>query len=157
MFSEVKSMLPVMGDDYDAEIILQIKAAALDLTRTADIVLPGSIDIKRELEEVSNPFYDPNDPENDEPERVLSWVIHDNSTVTDELIIVTIATWCTARIGNPPNYDKLLAAYEMYKGNLCRSSEYTNYPEDEAEPEDEDEPEAGADEEPAETDPPAGE
>lgn len=136
MFSEVKSMLPVMGDDYDAEIILQIKAAALDLTRTADIVLPGSIDISLDAE---------------------TGVITDNSTVTDELIIVTIATWCTARIGNPPNYDKLLAAYEMYKGNLRISSEYSNYPEDEEEPEDEDEPEAGADEEPAETDPPAGE
>ena len=136
MFSEVKSMLPVMGDDYDAEIILQIKAAALDLTRTADIVLPGSIDISLDAE---------------------TGVITDNSTVTDELIIVTIATWCTARIGNPPNYDKLLAAYEMYKGNLRISSEYSNYPEDEAEPEDEDEPEEGADEDPGETDPPAGE
>ena len=136
MFSEVKSMLPVMGDDYDAEIILQIKAAALDLTRTADIVLPGSIDISMDAE---------------------TGVITDNSTVTDELIIVTIATWCTARIGNPPNYDKLLAAYEMYKGNLRISSEYSNYPEDEAEPEDEDEPEEGADEDPGETDPPAGE
>ena len=136
MFSEVKSMLPVMGDDYDAEIILQIKAAALDLTRTADIVLPGSIDISRDA---------------------VTGEITDNSTVTDELIIVTVATWCTARIGNPPNYDKLLAAYEMYKGNLRISSEYSNYPEDEEEPEDEDEPEAGADEEPAETDPPAGE
>ena len=136
MFSEVKSMLPVMGDDYDAEIILQIKAAALDLTRTAEIVLPGSIDISRDA---------------------VTGEITDNSTVTDELIIVTVATWCTARIGNPPNYDKLMAAYEMYKGNLCSSSEYSNYPEDEEEPEDEDEPEAGADEEPAETDPPAGE
>ena len=136
MFSEVKSMLPVMGDDYDAEIILQIKAAALDLTRTADIVLPGSIDISLDAE---------------------TGVITDNSTVTDELIIVTVATWCTARIGNPPNYDKLLAAYEMYKGNLRISSEYSNYPEDEAEPEDEDEPEEGADEDPGETDPPAGE
>ena len=136
MFSEVKSMLPVMGDDYDAEIILQIKAAALDLTRTAEIVLPGSIDISRDA---------------------VTGEITDNSTVTDELIILTIATWCIARIGNPPDYDKLLAAYEMYKGNLRISSEYSNYPEDEEEPEDEDEPEAGADEEPAETDPPAGE
>lgn len=136
MFSEVKSLLPVSGDGYDAEIILQIKACALDLTRTADIVLPGSIDISRDAE---------------------TGVITDNSTVTDELIIATIAIWCTARIGNPPNYDKLLAAYEMHKGNLRISSEYSNYPEDEAEPEDEDEPEAGADQEPAETDPPAGE
>lgn len=136
MFSEVKSLLPVSGDGYDADIILQIKAAALDLTRTAEIVLPGSIDISRDA---------------------VTGEITDNSTVTDELIIVTVATWCTARIGNPPNYDKLMAAYEMMKGSLRLSSDYTNYPEDAEEPEDEGEPEAGADEEPAETDPPAGE
>lgn len=136
MFSEVKSLLPVSGDGYDADIILQIKAAALDLTRTAEIVLPGSIDISRDA---------------------VTGEITDNSTVTDELIIVTIATWCTARIGNPPNYDKLMAAYEMMKGSLRISSDYTNYPEDAEEPENEDEPEAGTDVDPDETDPPAGE
>ena len=47
MFNEVKSMMRISGDDDDDAIILNIKAAALDLTRTADIVLPGSIDISR--------------------------------------------------------------------------------------------------------------
>ena len=136
MFNEVKSMMRISGDDDDDAIILNIKAAALDLTRTADIVLPGSIDISRDTE---------------------TGVITDTSTVTNELIIVTIATWCTARIGNPPNYDKLMAAYEMMKGSLRLSSDYTNYPEDAEEPEDEDEPEAGTDADPEETDPPAGE
>ena len=136
MFNEVKSMMRISGDDDDDAIILNIKAAALDLTRTADIVLPGSIDISRDA---------------------VTGEITDNSTVTDELIILTIATWCIARIGNPPNYDKLMAAYEMMKGSLRLSSDYTNYPEDAEEPEDEDEPEAGADEDPGETDPPAGE
>lgn len=109
MFSEVKSMLPVSGDAYDGEILLQIKAAALDLTRTAEIVLPGEISISM-------------DPDSE--------VITDESTVTDELIITTIATWCAARIGNPPNYDKLIAAYEMLKGALRLSSDYSDYPAD---------------------------
>lgn len=109
MFSEVKSMLPVSGNAYDGEILLQIKAAALDLTRTAEIVLPGVISISM-------------DPDSEE--------ITDESTVTDEPIITTIATWCAARIGNPPNYDKLIAAYEMLKGALRLSSDYSDYPAD---------------------------
>ena len=48
-----------------------------------------------------------------------------SSTVTDELIIATIATWCNMRIGNPPNYDNLLAAYNSLKGQLRLSKTYT--------------------------------
>lgn len=107
MFNEIKEMLPVSGDAYDGEILIQIKAAALDLTRTAEIIMPGVISISM-------------DPDSGE--------ITDESTVTDELILTTIATWCAARIGNPPNYDKLIAAYEMLKGALRLSSDYTDYP-----------------------------
>ena len=107
MFAEVKAMLPVSGDAYDAEIVMQIRAAALDLTRTAEIVLPGEISISRDAE---------------------TGEITDTSTMTDELIITTIAIWCQMRIGNPPNYDQLLKAYESQKGSLRMSSEYTDYP-----------------------------
>ena len=106
VFQEVKSMLPVSGDGYDQEILMQIKAAAMDLTRTAEIVLPGIISISRDAE---------------------TGEITDDSTVTDELMITAIATWCAARIGNPPNYDKLVAAYESLKGSMRISSDYTEY------------------------------
>ena len=106
MFAEVKGMLPVSGDDYDKEIALQIKAAALDLTRTAEIILPGEIDISVDAD---------------------SGAVTDNSTVEDDLIITAIATWCQMRIGNPPNYDNLLKAYESMKGNLRLSWHYTDY------------------------------
>jgi hypothetical protein len=102
MFAEVKRTLPISGDDYDAEIIMQIKAAALDLTRTSEFVLPGTIDITQSSQ----------------------GVITDNSTVTDELVITAIATWCNMRIGNPPNYDKLLDAYNALKGQLRLSKYY---------------------------------
>lgn len=105
MFAEVKAMLPVSGDDYDAEIILQIKAAVLDLTTSAEIVMPGVISISRNAQ----------------------GVITDASTVTDELIITTIAVWCNLRIGNPPNHDNLLAAYKSLKGQLRKSTKYTSY------------------------------
>ena len=106
MFQEVKSMLPVSGDEYDQEIILQIQACALDLTTSAEIVLPGTIAISR---------------------NATTGVVTDNSTVTDALITVAIATWCNMRIGNPPNYDNLLKAYESIKGQLRISRNYTEY------------------------------
>lgn len=103
MFADVKAMLPISGDDYDQEIITQIKAAALDLTRTSEIVMPGMISIARDEE---------------------TGAVTDNSTVTDELIITAIATWCNMRIGNPPNYDQLLKAYESMKGSMRLSGSY---------------------------------
>ena len=106
MFAEVKSTLPVSGDDYDNDIILQIKAAALDLTTSAEIVLPGSISIRRDAQ---------------------TGKVTDSSTVTDELIITAISIWCNMRIGNPPNYDNLMKAYESLKGQLRLSKNYTLY------------------------------
>ena len=110
MFAEVKESLPISGDDYDGEIIRQIKACALDLTKTAEIVLPGTINISRTQSAITN-----------------EWVIEDTSDLTDELIITTIATWCNMRIGNPPNYENLLKAYESLKGSLRMSKAYTQY------------------------------
>ena len=106
MFQEVKAMLPISGDDYDAEIILQINACALDLTRTAEITLPGTIAISRDS---------------------TTGAISDTSTLTDALVITAIGTWCNMRIGNPPNYDNLLKAYESLKGQLRLSKSYTSY------------------------------
>ena len=106
MFQEVKAMLPISGDDYDAEIILQINACALDLTRSAEITLPGTISISR---------------------NATTGAISDTSTLTDALIITAIGTWCNMRIGNPPNYDNLLKAYESLKGQLRLSKSYTSY------------------------------
>ena len=107
MFTEVKDSLPISGDEYDAQIIREIKACALDLTTSAEIQLPGTIAITREQSQGGQ------------------WIITDSSTVTDELIIATIATWCNMRIGNPPNYDNLLKAYESLKGQLRLSKTYT--------------------------------
>ena len=103
MFAEVKESLPVSGNDYDGQIIREIKACALDLTTSAEIVLPGTISIT-----VGQ-----------------SGTITDNSTLTDELVITAISIWCNMRIGNPPNYDNLLRAYESLKGQMRLSKSYT--------------------------------
>ena len=109
MFAEVKESLPISGDGYDGEIIRQIRAAYLDLTTSAEITLPGDVNITRTQVTTTAETY---------------WVITDASTLTDELAITVIATWCNMRIGNPPNYDKLLAAYESLKGQLRLSKAY---------------------------------
>ena len=109
MFQEVKDTLPISGDDYDAQIIMEIKACALDLTRTAEITLPGTIAITRTQNQQG------------------VWTITDSSTLTDELIMTAISVWCNMRIGNPPNYDNLLKAYESLKGQLRLSKSYTQY------------------------------
>ena len=108
MFQEVKDTLPVSGDDYDAQIIMEIKACALDLTTSAEIQLPGTIAITRQQVQGV-------------------WTITDTSTLTDELIMTAISVWCNMRIGNPPNYDNLLKAYESLKGQLRLSKSYTQY------------------------------
>ena len=106
MFQEVKDTLPISGDDYDAQIIMEIKACALDLTRTAEITLPGTIAITRTQNQQG------------------VWTITDTSTLTDELILTAISVWCNMRIGNPPNYDNLLKAYESLKGQMRLSTYY---------------------------------
>ena len=107
MFAEVKESLPISGDDYDAQIIREIKACALDLTTSTEIVLPGEIIITREQDAKTG-----------------AWTITDSSTLTDELIITAISIWCNMRIGNPPNYDNLLKAYESLKGQMRLSKAY---------------------------------
>lgn len=109
MFAEVKESLPISGDDYDAQIIREIKACALDLTTSAEIVLPGNIAITRTQDAETG-----------------AWTVTDSSTVTDELIITVISIWCNMRIGNPPNYEQLLAAYGSLKGQLRLSKNYTD-------------------------------
>ena len=118
MFAEVKESLPISGDDYDGQIIREIKACALDLTTSAEIVLPGEILISRTQQPQTNVLGESTGDR---------WVITDNSTLTDELIITAISVWCNMRIGNPPNYDNLRKAYESLKGQLRLSHRYTDY------------------------------
>ena len=110
MFEEVKAMLPVSGNAYDAQILTQIKAAVLDLTTSAEITLDGVVDITRDAD---------------------TGAVTDNSTIVDELAITAIAVWCNMRIGNPPNYDNLSKAYHTMKGNMRMSKAYKAAPEEE--------------------------
>ncbi len=115
MFAEVKSMLTfVNGDDYDEKIAREIKACVLDLTATAEIVLPGEvfITITKIPETIS------------EPE---SLTITDETTWNDDYVNKVIAVWVDKELGNPPNKDQLEKAYRTLKANMRTSSDYTNY------------------------------
>ena len=103
MFKEVKSMLPVSGNGYDEEIIMHISGAVLDLTRTAHIVLPGSVSITR---------------------NETTGEITDTSTLTDQYVIETIAIYCNMHMFNPPNIEYLERAYKSKKGSLQLSRHY---------------------------------
>ena len=103
LFETVKDSLPVSGNGYDGQIITQIKAAVLDMTTSTEIVLDGVVDIERDAQ---------------------TGEITDNSSIDDELVITAISVWCNMRIGNPPNYDKLLEAYNSLKGQMRMSSRY---------------------------------
>ena len=116
MFAEVKRKLPISGDDYDEEIIDEIEACVIDLTSSAEIRLPGIVSISRTQQ--SSGVLTQSDP---------VYVITDNSTLKDKFVIRVIATWCSMRIGNPPNYDQLLAAYNSMKGQMRLSKTYTTY------------------------------
>lgn len=105
MFAEVKSNLYVSGDDYDRQIVQEINMAVLDLTRTAEIVLPGAVSVSIDQ----------------------NGAVTDESTLTDEYIIGAIITWCQMRIGNPPNHAQLLATYNTLKGNMRQSRYYTRF------------------------------
>ena len=115
MFAEVKAMLTfVNGDDYDEKIAREINACVLDLTETAEIVLPGKVEITVTRQPATT----------SEPERVL---ITDTSDLTDAYIIKVVTLWCDKEIGNPPNKDQLEKSYRTIKGNLRLSKKYTTY------------------------------
>jgi len=115
MFAEVKAMLTfVNGDEYDEKIAREINACAVDLTKTAEIILPGDVKITVTRTPATT----------SEPESVT---ITDESDIDDDYVFAVFATWCDMRLGNPPNYDNLLAAYKTMKGNMRLSKEYTTF------------------------------
>ena len=106
MFAEVKAGINIKGNAYDVQIRQQIYAAVKDMTATADISLPGDVNIS--IDENTG-------------------AVTDNSTLTDAYAITAITAWCILHIGNPPNYKELLDSYNTIKGNMSRSSEYSAY------------------------------
>lgn len=106
MLSEAKLALRVTATAYDAEIVSLLKAAVLDL-KAAGVVIDGSVSISIDSE--GN--------------------VTDESTITDDLILRALFTYCRLHFGSPADYDKLAASYELQKVQLMHADDYTEYEE----------------------------
>jgi len=109
MLKEAKKALRVTTDWYDTEIRELLIAGAKDL-EIAGVRLPGKVVLTVGTDDT----------------------VTDNSTLRDPLAMRAIFTYAAMRFGNPPNYDKLQAAYETQKVQLMHAKDYTDYGEDEA-------------------------
>ena len=104
MLKEAKLALRVTVDAYDAEIMSILKAGEMDL-RIAGVEVPGRV----------------------------SWTesqvgaVTDTSTMDDQLVMRALLTYAAMRFGNPPNYERLLDAYETQKVQLMHATGYTQY------------------------------
>ena len=104
MLKEAKKALRVTSDWYDTEIADLLRAGAKDL-EIARVRLPGSVILTVGTNDV----------------------VTDRSTLKDPLAMRAIITYAAMRFGNPPNYDKLLDAYETQKVQLMHADSYTTY------------------------------
>lgn len=109
MLQEAKTALRIKTDAYDAEIARLIKAAAMDLTVSAGVELNGSISFSTDEE---------------------TGEVTDNSTLTDDILMMAILTYVRANFGTPSDYDRLKASYDEQKAQLMSASGYTDFHED---------------------------
>ena len=104
MLKEAKKTLRVTVDNFDDEIMRLCEAGLIDL-KIAGVVTSGTVSFT-----VST-----------------SGAVTDTSTLADPLAMRAVITYAAMRFGNPPNYDRLLDAYETQKVQLMHSGAYTNY------------------------------
>ena len=112
MLKEAKVALRVTVNNFDSEIAHLLMSGANDL-EIAGVTLPGTVSFTIGTNDA----------------------VTDTSTLTDDLAMRAIITYAAMRFGNPPNYDKLLDAYETQKVQLMHASAYTNYGEDDGDDE----------------------
>jgi len=105
MLSECKKALRITVDDFDSELALLMMAGADDL-RIAGVILPGEVDFGIDAG---------------------TGEVTDNCSLDDALAMRAIFTYCAAHFGNPPNADRLKAAYDEQKVQLMHASAYTDY------------------------------
>ena len=105
MLNECKKALRITVDDFDSELGLLMMAGADDL-KIAGVILPGEVDFGIDAE---------------------TGEVTDNCSLDDALVMRAIFTYVSMRFGNPPNYDKLAAAYETQKVQLMHATGYTEF------------------------------
>jgi len=104
MLKEAKKALRVTVDYYDSELAHLLMGGANDMA-IAGVDLPGTVSFTIGTNDA----------------------VTDTSTLTDPLAMRAVITYAAMRFGNPPNYDKLLDAYETQKVQLMHAAAYTDY------------------------------
>lgn len=107
MLEKAKKALRVTAGLYDSEIMELLKAGKCDL-EIAGVTVDGTIAYTVGTD----------------------GAVTDTSDVSDTLIQRALITYAAAHFGNPPNYDRLLDAYETQKVQLMHADGYTDYGEE---------------------------
>ena len=126
MLKEVKRAMGIGGNMSDGAIARLCRAAAMDM-ESSGVVLPGTVEFTYAEEPVVDPDTMQTEIDPATGEARYTEVVTDLSTLTDELCVKAISTYVQASFGNPPNYDNLVASYQMLLGKLMVDSKYTDY------------------------------
>ena len=51
----------------------------------------------------------------------------DSSTITDDLVITALITYCRTNFGSPADYDRLAASYDLQRRQLANATGYTDF------------------------------
>ena len=113
MLNEAMKAVSATDMEYASEVADLLNAAYLDL-QIAGVVIDGEVDIT---------ITDSTDQTTGETTITAA----DNSTIEDPLVIQAMKTYVRANFRNPPNYDRLAAAYKLQREQLANATGYTNF------------------------------
>ena len=113
MLNEAMKAVSATDMEYASEVADLLNAAYLDL-QIAGVVIDGEVDIT--ITEST-----------DQTTGETTITAEDNSTITDPLVIQAMKTYVRANFRNPPNYDRLAAAYKLQREQLANATGYTNF------------------------------
>ena len=113
MLNEAMKAVSATDMEYASEVADLLNAAYLDL-QIAGVVIDGEVDIT--ITEST-----------DQTTGETTITAADNSTIEDPLVIQAMKTYVRANFRNPPNYDRLAAAYKLQREQLANATGYTNF------------------------------
>ena len=115
MLKEAMLAMRVTDMNYAPDICRLLKSAEKDL-KIAGVVIQGTCAF------VIN--------EDTDTDGVTTVTVTDNSTITDDTVQTAMITYCRAKFGSPPDYDKLAASYDLQRRQLANATGYTNFGEE---------------------------
>lgn len=97
MLARVKTAMRIGTDIYDQELLELIASALADIQHAGAVVTFSPVETDGEVTDY---------------------------TVTDPLTRTAVVTYCRLMFGSPDDFDRLLTAYEMQKGQMRESRAY---------------------------------